>query len=216
MSVMKKFGKNYEEMGARVAEARRKLRLTQVELAKQVDISQSALSMFEKGTKEALSDANIDKLLQVLEIRPAEADEVGGVTVKAYCPNEECMGAKARRVGSRVILIPRWLELPVDSKQECCELCGEAVVKKCQECKAPIGSGLNCVVCGVAYLQVVPAQFVGLAENLPLLDNRVHTFNAERASLLTLLGADSFVNTEVISAPSAHPLLPHQEGVFTP
>ena len=139
-------------------DARRKLGLTQAELARRVACAQSAVCMMENGRADALSRETLAKIAAELHVElPEEGDAPsaatgpsgamaagGGVVI---CPNPDCPTNLPYRVGAEVFLLPRAHR----GGGTHCPQCGEVLARACPECGAPLHAGAAfCASCGAA------------------------------------------------------------------
>lgn len=166
-------------------DARRKLGLTQAELARRVSCAQSAVCMMENGRADALSRETLAKIGAVLGVSIPEAvsgagfgggERSGGGV--AICPNPDCPTILPYRVGGELCLLPR---AHVGGGTRC-PLCGEVLLRACPECGAPIRAGSAfCVECGAAH--VTHAYGADVATDRWLLERQ------ERSRLILAWGA---------------------------
>ncbi len=133
--------------------ARRARGLTQTELARQADCTQSAVSMMESGQAAAMARSTLETIARILEVElPAEAlAEVAAIpqtptpVAARICPNADCPGNLPYRVGGEVLFMPH---VQRHSGKRCI-YCGEVLIGTCPECGAPIHAGAACCAeCG--------------------------------------------------------------------
>ena len=149
----------------RLKEARRAAKLSQIEVAKEIGCRQSALSMFEQGDGTKLNDAAVRKLAEKFGIdlskKPkVDCDAVASKIVLSsgaprkgigFCPNPKCPSNHAYDVEGKTYYLPdREAADPVDGKF--CAMCGEALMKVCPNCGAPVHEGGFCSICGDPYV----------------------------------------------------------------
>lgn len=143
-----------------VRQVRREKGLTQSELARRAGCRQSAISMFERGRRDALSDDRVEAVARVLGV--ALSPDGGRVarperlTLK-YCPEDDCPSNVPVVVGDRLVMLPRLVEAE-ESEKTRCGCCGELLESACPNvtCGAEIrGEGGFCRVCGSVLVTVV-------------------------------------------------------------
>ena len=139
-----------------VREARRRARLTQAELARKVDARQSAISMFESGQPDVLSDEKIRAIAKELGIEFLPAAEgvpaTPGLVLK-YCSDPSCPSNVPYRVGSRLCHCPAAVQAPA-AERTSCRYCGGLLEAACpgDGCGAPVTAGAFCERCGTPYV----------------------------------------------------------------
>ena len=150
-----------------VRQERRKARLSQSELAREVGCGQSALSMFEQGDGTKLNDEVIHKLCEKFKIELKSSEElkedaaaasprpvVPSALIHGFCPNPDCPSNHGYQVDGETFLLPHRHESdPVGG--QFCALCGEILEKKCPTCGAPLHDGAVCSHCGNRYVAVI-------------------------------------------------------------
>ena len=132
--------------------ARRAHGLTQVELARQADCTQSAVSMMESGQTSAMARSTLETIAKILEVdlppespapsgvpSPAPASPAVAETVR-ICPNADCPGNLPYRVGGEVLFMPHRHQ----HSGKRCIYCGEILVDSCPECGTPLHAGAAC------------------------------------------------------------------------
>lgn len=138
-------------------DARRKAGLSQVELARRVECTQSAVSMMEKGRPDAMSRATLEKIAAQLGVQlPAEEGvlavpppQVATSSAVRICPNSDCPSNLPYRVGAEVHFMP--LAHRVAGTR--CPYCGEVLVGVCPECGEPVHAGeAICTKCGAEHV----------------------------------------------------------------
>lgn len=134
-------------------DARRARGLTQQDLARQAECTQSAISMMEKGKSDALARSTLEKIASILGVAlPAEAEISPAATATVsrpvrICPNDDCPGNLPYRVGEEIHFLPHAQDVPGPR----CPYCGEVLIGACPDCGAPIRSGeAVCTLCGAA------------------------------------------------------------------
>lgn len=138
--------------------ARRKADLTQSELADKVGCSQSAISMFEGGHRDALAREKVAEIASALGVDiksfPREAeDAVPSNAVLKYCPIGGCPTQEPYRVMDRICFRPLLVRAPASERTHCAE-CGELMEQRCPnaKCHAPVAAGGFCRACGTPYV----------------------------------------------------------------
>jgi transcriptional regulator with XRE-family HTH domain len=148
--------------------ARRQKGWTQARLAQEVKarepditISQSAISMFESGDLQALSQDKVEAIARALGVdlaaaqrearrppRPAPAPAL------RFCPNPECPTNTPVVIEGKVCLAPAMVRAQGPCR---CSYCSEVLLASCAACGTPIAEGLFCrsIECGKP-LVVVP------------------------------------------------------------
>ncbi|OGV76148.1 MAG: hypothetical protein A3K19_16060 [Lentisphaerae bacterium RIFOXYB12_FULL_65_16] len=145
-----------------VRQARRAKGMTQSALARAVNCQQSAISMYEAGRSDALSDEKVQAVAEVLGVDLPEA--VPGPQLQAdpargvlkYCPLPDCPANIPYTAGGRVCFKPTMIEAPAGEPTRC-PLCAEVLEDCCPgtECGAPVTEGSFCMKCGTAYVSAV-------------------------------------------------------------
>lgn len=133
-------------------DARRARGITQQDLAKQADCTQSAISMMEKGKTDALARPTLEKIASILGVElPADEPSPTATAVTSVphpariCPNDDCPGNLPYRVGDELHFLPHAHDVPGSR----CPYCGEVLISVCPECGAPIHAGeAVCTLCG--------------------------------------------------------------------
>ena len=142
-------------------QARRRRRLTQSELAGRVNCSQSAISMFESGRADALSQEKVALMADILgvDIKSSAAEEGLRVHVEErtlkYCPVDDCPSNLPYVSRGQLCYHPTMIEAAALEKT-CCRDCGEFLEARCPNaaCGAPVSEGSFCTRCGAAYVTV--------------------------------------------------------------
>ncbi len=138
--------------------ARRAAGMTQSELARKVGCQQSAISMFESGRPESLSEEKVRALAKVLGVDSAARPGVpvgpaGSRSVLKYCPVDDCPSNVPYAVRGQVCLAPT-LVMAEAAERTHCRDCGELLESACPNdgCGAPVSPGAFCPACGTAYV----------------------------------------------------------------
>ncbi|MDP6524957.1 MAG: helix-turn-helix transcriptional regulator [Kiritimatiellia bacterium] len=140
---------------------RREKGITQAELARLAGCTQSAVSMFEAGRRDAVNDATIQTIASVLDIDLKGPDATGAEAAAAafvakYCPIDDCPSNFPYLVRNRVLLMPGIVNSAVQEKTRC-RLCGELLESTCSngDCMAPVTRGACCHLCGTPYVSFI-------------------------------------------------------------
>ena len=144
--------------------ARRAHGLTQAQLARQADCTQSAVSMMEGGQTSAMARSTLEAIAKILEVElppetPAAADAASQAaatpaiaeTALRICPNADCPGNLPYRVGGEVLFMPHGHR----HSGKRCIYCGEILIDSCPECGTPLHAGAAC--CPECGAPLVPA-----------------------------------------------------------
>ena len=146
---------------------RREKGITQADLARQVGCTQSAISMFESGRRDAVNDDTLQVMATVLGIDIKSTQAAGTVSTEAlvakFCPIDDCPSNFPYLVRRSVLLMPSITNAPAN-KDTRCRLCGELLESTCPnvDCMAPVTGGACCNVCGTPYVS-----FIGELNNSP-------------------------------------------------
>lgn len=135
--------------------------MTQSDLARAVQCTQSAVSMFESGRRDALARPTVLAIAQVLgldaEALPLEARRIGpGVAlVLKRCPLDSCPRNVPQVIEGRLVYRPTLVEAPLDDQTICGE-CDEILESSCPnpDCGARLAPGSFCRVCGTPLVTV--------------------------------------------------------------
>ncbi|MBM4035651.1 MAG: helix-turn-helix transcriptional regulator [Planctomycetes bacterium] len=141
--------------------ARREKGWTQARLAQEVkarepsiSIGQSAISMFELGDLQALSQDKVEAIARALGVdlaaaqrearrppRPAPAPAL------RFCPNPECPTNTPVVIDGEVRLAPAMVRAQGPCR---CSYCSEVLLASCPACRTPVAEGLFCrsIECG--------------------------------------------------------------------
>jgi len=147
---------------ASVAKARRSKGMTQSALAEKIACKQSAISMFERGNLQALSQERQEDLATFLELDwpPVDANHPYSsvsrpVSPGSYCPHYDCPSNYPYRVGTRLLAMPRNHTL---SSGKHCRYCGEVQESCCPNCSAPYQHGAYCTTCSTPYIFIAQTE----------------------------------------------------------
>ena len=147
----------------RLREARIAKGMTQADLAEVLECSQSAISRFEKGRLDALSNEKILQLAKHLgvevDLTPASKELVlAGSAAEGrlqFCASVWCPSCIAFRSQGRLCLMPTVAASPRNDRARFCDLCGEPLQDRCPKCKEPVtGPGAFCRYCGSPLVRV--------------------------------------------------------------
>ena len=135
--------------------ARRAAGLTQSELARKAGCQQSAISMFESGRPDILSEEKIQSIARILGVDPAKlpaATPAGAspATLK-FCPDAMCPSNTPYLVGRRLCHSPSLVLAPSGGAMRC-RLCGELLEASCPGCGKAASPGAFCDSCGEPYV----------------------------------------------------------------
>ncbi|MCX7590450.1 MAG: helix-turn-helix domain-containing protein [Kiritimatiellae bacterium] len=141
-------------------EARRRAGLTQLQVARHVGCTQSAVSMFEAGRSDAVSTETQRKIAELLGIDPniLSAEQLGttrrGALTLKFCPIAHCPSNIPYVVNDRLCFRPTMIE-GVKGAREWCPSCGEILEESCpnEKCGSDVFEGAFCRKCGSPYLQ---------------------------------------------------------------
>jgi len=145
----------------RLREARRKLGLTQAELAMKSGCQQSAISMMERGTPGVLAEDKLRQIANLLQVdlsaTPAPRPEPAALT-HGYCPVCDCPSNLPYVVNGDLLYVPVTASRPADGLLRHCPWCGELLQTACPnpECGAPARSGSCCGSCGTPFVSGAP------------------------------------------------------------
>lgn len=138
--------------------ARRAAGMTQSELARKVGCQQSAISMFESGLPDRLSEEKVRALAKVLGVDPAAArpEPVVGTpsrSILKYCPIDECPSNVPYVVRGQVCFAPTLVMAEAAERTHCLD-CGELLESACPNgaCGASVSPGAFCPACGTPYV----------------------------------------------------------------
>lgn len=140
------------EICGHFARSRRNRGLTQSELAAKVSCKQSAISMFERGNRNALSAEKQKAIASLLDISwsPPENAESPPPT-QGYCPNFDCPTNYPYRVANQLFFIPHILH---EYGSRYCTYCGEILENACPNCSISFANGACCKECGCSYITI--------------------------------------------------------------
>lgn len=164
-------------------EARRKKKLTQTDLAKELHCHISAISAFENGSITALSRGKLVRLGEILGVdmeAALDAFDIAIATRLRYCTSSHCPSAKAVLIHEQIVLFPSFFEVE-SHRDRYCRLCGEVLARACPQCGSELrANAAYCPECGGAYL---PPLLDGMSENRRRLQELVASREREQAKL---------------------------------
>ena len=139
----------------RLRDARRQKGWTQVQLADAIGATQPAISMFEAGAAEALSQEKVNAIADALGVdralvalgraprgRPRRSPRLW------YCPNPGCLTNLPCEIDGALRYVPSVVRATAERLR--CAYCGEPLLERCPHCNAPVAEGAFCtgIECG--------------------------------------------------------------------
>jgi transcriptional regulator with XRE-family HTH domain len=129
--------------------------MTQAEVADVIECGQSAVSKFEGGRLDALSDEKILQLAKTLgvEVDLSKASKelvLAGSSRPSrhrHCASPWCPAVTAYRVHADLVLWPAFIKTASPDDARYCEVCGEPMLERCWKCSAPVTKGAFCSIC---------------------------------------------------------------------
>ena len=155
-------GEMRESIFQAVRDARRKKGWTQSKMAAEIAAKQPAISSYERGHSDALSESKIRLLAEKLGLdlaAYAEKQVQAGPRVAKYCPEQDCRSNLPDVQGERVFFQPVLQSGPEDEDTRC-RFCGEVLETRCPnaECNEPVRPGRNCCTkCSTPYVPTMDA-----------------------------------------------------------
>lgn len=146
--------KSTETLCAEIRLARTNAGLKQADLARQLGVSQAAVSQFERGNTTALSFARIRQAAEIVSVELEEdRREAGREQVLKFCEQSDCLANHSYQGPRRSIVRPLMVEASAAEATFCGE-CGDLLLDHCpnDECGRPINEGSFCRACGSAYV----------------------------------------------------------------
>jgi len=135
--------------------------MTQAQVANVLVCSQSAISKFEGGRLDALSN---DKILQLAKLLGVDVDLTPAskelsfpqapARIVKFCASVWCPSCDPYRVENELCLRPTFLVCAADEDRNYCGLCGEPLQDRCPRCQKPAVADAFCRHCGAAYVPV--------------------------------------------------------------
>jgi transcriptional regulator with XRE-family HTH domain len=144
------------DLSDEVREARRRIRLTQGQLAKKVGSTQPQISLFENGQRNAISEETAERLVDFLELRQ---EKYGGELLQlGICTNPDCIGAKLAVSGrGEITVFPMVWEIKGNgTRSPACRYCNEVVVSQCETCKSLVLRNVVYCECRTPYVMAPP------------------------------------------------------------
>ncbi len=135
-------------------DARRAQGLTQSDIAREINCTQSAISMFEAGRTNALSAETIAQIARKLGVdAKALPSSPARPPVFKYCPVDECPMNVPFVVRGEILFTPTLTNAP-DTQMTRCPFCGELMESHCpgKDCGAPVANSSCCPDCGTRYV----------------------------------------------------------------
>ena len=171
-----------EPLANAIRARRSALRFTQSEIARNLDITQAAISQVEQGELKAVSPETLQRLLKLLDISDAadSSSQIQPQTV-ACCPNPGCPVGIPFIKGTSIVFRPQFYQIS-PSETRYCTACGSALVTKCQtpSCSEPLVEGAShCSHCGDPYCPLdLPIGKVDIVRLLTLRKQEREYFNS--------------------------------------
>lgn len=133
--------------------------MTQSRLAELAGCRQSAISMFEGGRADVLSQKTLAAIAEHLGLDPKllSARDQRSITARSlavkYCPVAGCPSNIPYVVRGKLAFVPTMVEAPA-SEATRCALCGDVLENRCPnaECRADLEPGAFCRQCGTAFV----------------------------------------------------------------
>lgn len=172
-------------IGRHLAVARKKAKFTQKELAARLEVSQSQISSFESGKRDSLSNENVLKIMEFLQVDLEALTETEQIVAR-LCPNENCPTVKVMFRGGKLTLRPCFF---LDNETYC-PACGTVLISECRKknCHVPIDSRrLCCRGCGTPYLIPTECELNRIPSRNRELVDRVEQWNLETEELIEQL-----------------------------
>ncbi len=154
--------KELQDIGPVIREARHRHHMTQAELARFLETTQSAVSMFESGRAHSLALPKVEKAAARLgvDLKTGEISESNVTPPTArfarYCPNDLCPTNVPFTVGRERVFWPFFQDGGV-AENELCPACATPMRDTCVNpaCEAPAVKGsTHCPSCGTPYVVV--------------------------------------------------------------
>ncbi|MFG0320532.1 MAG: helix-turn-helix domain-containing protein [Planctomycetota bacterium JB042] len=149
-----------ETLCRKLREARRASGMKQSELARHLDISQAAVSQYERGNSKAVARDTLLRACQILDVESglAESGEpLEGEGLK-FCEHADCLANVTYPGRSGPIVRPRMTRAGLEEATYCPE-CGDLLMDHCRndDCGRPVAEGSFCTDCGTPYVPFAPA-----------------------------------------------------------
>lgn len=133
-----------------IRSARREKNYTQIELAKLIGISQSAIALLEGG-HQSVSSEIIEKILDILGQKVDTSQFFTKSNVKnAICVNPACLNNQKLSLNGKKVILPTLVKHPCSF----CKHCQSDICVKCPKCAALIPNDIAtyCHKCGGAWI----------------------------------------------------------------
>lgn len=161
-------------LGEQVQLERRRLGMTQADLANQVGSTQSQISLLERGQVGAVSTETLERITSLLEISKSKTSSPA--STGGYCPNPLCCAAVRQKdsfgfLDGTIYRLesPKYTLNPWFSQTAYCKHCGTKMQKSCPDCGNEIPSGgCHCDTCGVPFIGLAHARTVCESVPIPL------------------------------------------------
>lgn len=123
--------------------------MTQSELARRIGATQSAISMFEGGRRDALAEDRIVAAAKAVGLDPDAFSKAEPALVLKYCPAARCPSNIPYVVDGVLLFHPVPVKAPAGEPTYCRD-CGEVLESGCPQsgCGAPATDGAVCGRCG--------------------------------------------------------------------
>lgn len=145
-----------------VRDARCSKGMTQSQLAEAVGCKQSAVSMFESGRVDVLSQKTLMAIAEQLglDVKSLSAMDARPLTARSLvlkcCSIDSCPSNIPYTVQGRLRYAPAMIESPA-AEQTRCAMCGDVLEDRCPNaaCRAELNEGAFCQKCGTVYVPSV-------------------------------------------------------------
>ena len=148
-----------DPLARRLREARLAAGWKQSELAARLEISQAAVSQYERGNTRAVGRETLARACELLGVdapaaSPAPPSADAPETLK-FCEHADCISNVPYEGRRGAIVRPRMTSAPVGEPTFCPE-CGEILMDHCRDeaCGARVREGSFCMDCGLPYVKV--------------------------------------------------------------
>lgn len=149
-----------ETLCRKLREARQASGMKQSELARHLDISQAAVSQYERGNVRAVARDTLLRACEILDVDSGLSDPAApaeGEGLK-FCEHADCLANVAYPGRSGTIVRPRMTRAATSDPTYCPE-CGDLLMDHCRndDCGRPVREGSFCTDCGTPYVPFAPA-----------------------------------------------------------
>lgn len=148
-----------EVLCGKLREARRASGMKQSDLARHLDISQAAVSQYERGNTKAVARDTLRRASEILGVEapthdpglPSEGDGL------KFCEHADCLANVVYEGRRGAIVRPRMTRAPREEPTYCHE-CGDMLMDHCRndDCGSPVCEGSYCGDCGSPYVPYEP------------------------------------------------------------